>query len=209
MQKGITLIETVVAVTVLIFALGGPFLLAAKSLHTAAYAREEITASRLAEEGLEIVHNIRDNNSAESDVLPTPPIWLNLIDNGSGTNCATSAGNQECFIDITKQLAGGLNATIWNATAVNKCGAVVCTNSGETVYQSPAGFYAQFPNGNVPSGWKATSMKRVIRVMRGTTSPENREYTVVSEVTYIAGGGVRKVTLTDTLLNWFPELPIQ
>lgn len=189
MKRGITLIETVVAVTVLTFALGGPFLLAAKSLRSAAYAREEIAAARLGEEALEIIHNMRDNNSAR-DLAS----WVN--------NISTTCGGTGCFIDLRQQTTGVSGAgghTIWLGASLGNCASV----SACTVYQFTDGSYAQMAS--PPAGWKDTGMKRLVKV---TPVNASNEYTVDVEVDYPAGPQMRQIKLHDTIMNWFPVLPI-
>lgn len=187
MKRGITLIETVVAVTVLIFALGGPFLLAAKSLRSAAYAREEIAAARLAEEGMEVIHNMRDNNSARS-----VGSWVN--------NIATTCNTTGCLVDISQQQAGAANTSMWKSTSLATCGSVAAC----VVYADPTGMYRQVA-GAPPGGWVDTGMKRIVRV---TTSKAAAEYAIEVEVDYPVGAQTRKIVLRDTLMNWFPVLPI-
>ena len=185
MKKGITLIETVVAVTVLTFALGGPFLLAGKSLRSAAYAREEIAAARLGEEGLEAIHNMRDNNSSRS----VAGGWVNNI-----SACTTG-----CLFDATQQVASGAGVSLWGNAALTSCSGTGCE-----VYQNPAnGFYRQ--SASVPVGWLDTGMKRIIRITQVNASSE---YTVEVEIDYPAGPQIRQIMLHDTLMNWFPALPI-
>ena len=76
--RGITLIETVVAVTILVAAITGPMTLASQSLRASRDARNELMATHLAEEGVEIVHSLRDNNSA-TDVSATHTSWMNTL----------------------------------------------------------------------------------------------------------------------------------
>lgn len=59
---GFTLIETLVAVSVLLMALLGPLEIAAQSLRSAYYSRDQITAYYLAQEGIEYVRAVRDEN---------------------------------------------------------------------------------------------------------------------------------------------------
>lgn len=76
-QRGFTLIETFVAVTILVTAVAGPLTLAQKGLQSAILARDQLVASFLAQEGLEFVRERRDNNSLAS---PRPSDWLEGLD---------------------------------------------------------------------------------------------------------------------------------
>jgi len=200
MNKGITLIETVVAVTVLIMALGGPFLLAAKSLHSAGYAREEIAASRLAEEGLEVIHNMRDNNAAESDAGKK---WDDDM-----TSCTNG-----CVLDIAKLQNVAEPSSIWVTTgtyhALISCGGSECTGEQHRVYRHTSGLYRQFNlseyGGVPPTGYTPTQMTRIIKI-NAVGGLNNREYLVQSIVTYMAGNQLRTITLSDSLMNWFPSM---
>ena len=60
-KKGFTLIETMVAITVLMTAIVGPMEIASKALFSSYYARDQITAYYLAQEGIEIVRAKRDS----------------------------------------------------------------------------------------------------------------------------------------------------
>jgi type II secretory pathway pseudopilin PulG len=55
-----TLVETLVAVTVLLLSIAAPLSIAAKALFSAYYSRDQITAYYLAEEAIEYVKNSRD-----------------------------------------------------------------------------------------------------------------------------------------------------
>lgn len=59
-QRGFTLIETLVAISLLSVAIVAPMSLTSQSLSAAYYARDEITAFNLAQEGLEAVRAVRD-----------------------------------------------------------------------------------------------------------------------------------------------------
>lgn len=60
--RGMTLIETLVAITILTVAIVAPMSLTVKSLSAAYYARDQITAFHLAQEALESVRAVRDAN---------------------------------------------------------------------------------------------------------------------------------------------------
>jgi prepilin-type N-terminal cleavage/methylation domain-containing protein len=61
-SRGFTLLETMIAVTLLAVAIVAPMTLTSQSLASAYYARDQITAFYLAQEALEGVRNVRDNN---------------------------------------------------------------------------------------------------------------------------------------------------
>ncbi len=61
-NKGFTLIETLVAISVLVTALVAPLTLASQSLFAAVYAKDQITGFYLAQEAIELIREKRDNN---------------------------------------------------------------------------------------------------------------------------------------------------
>jgi prepilin-type N-terminal cleavage/methylation domain-containing protein len=69
--RAFTLIETLVALTIIVFAVSAPMTLASQSLSSAFYARDQITASHLAQEAIEVIRARRDANAiaiAQGDV---------------------------------------------------------------------------------------------------------------------------------------------
>lgn len=61
-MKGFTLIETLVAVTVLTLAVAGPFNALRGALLNSYIARDQLVATSLAQEGIEYVRSVRDAN---------------------------------------------------------------------------------------------------------------------------------------------------
>lgn len=93
-----TLLETLVAVAVLLMALLGPFAIAQQSLRSAYYARDQVTAFYLAQEGVEFVRAIRDENYLSGNP------WLETFD--------TVCTNTPCMVDFPnftfEQCQGGV-----------------------------------------------------------------------------------------------------
>jgi len=86
-NKGFTLLETIVAITVLTFAIMGPLELAARSIGLAIVSKNQITAFYLAQEAMEYVKNKRDGN-----FLAHGSDWLTGLD-----GCLGASG---CYTDI-------------------------------------------------------------------------------------------------------------
>jgi prepilin-type N-terminal cleavage/methylation domain-containing protein len=86
LSTGFTLIESLVAISLLTIAIVAPMSLTAQSLQSAIYARDQITAFYLAQEAIEAVRSIRDGqilkitqtpNASQSGVTVFGPIPLN------------------------------------------------------------------------------------------------------------------------------------
>lgn len=73
--QGFTIVETLVAITVLMIAIAGPLSVASRGLNAAVTARDQMTASFLAQESMEVIKNMRDNNVSAYD-LDGVTSWL-------------------------------------------------------------------------------------------------------------------------------------
>lgn len=100
-NNGFTLVESIVAIFILLIAIVMPMAVVARALFTANYAQDQITAVYLAQEGVELVRNVRDNN-----VLSGAALW----DQGSLSGCYTASG---CYVD-----------SVHNSSIVNVCSGV-------------------------------------------------------------------------------------
>jgi len=60
---GFTLLETLAAVSVLTFAIVGPLTLAYYSIRSSSVSQNQLTAFYLAQEAIEYIKNLRDNNA--------------------------------------------------------------------------------------------------------------------------------------------------
>jgi len=69
MNKGFTLIELLITITVISVGILGAYTAIQQAISTIDYARSRLTAAFLAQEGLEIIKNIRDTNLLEPGVV--------------------------------------------------------------------------------------------------------------------------------------------
>lgn len=84
--NGFSLLETMIAITVLLVAIMGPYTLATQSIAASNRAKNQTIAFFLAEEPMEFIHNIRDSNSFAGTG------WLNGLSNCRSPN--------QCYIDF-------------------------------------------------------------------------------------------------------------
>lgn len=70
-QKGFTLAELLIAIFVLTSGIIGAYIMIQNSISVATSARTKATASHLAQEGIEIIRNIRDTNFLERTSDPS------------------------------------------------------------------------------------------------------------------------------------------
>lgn len=62
---GFTLVETLVAISILMLVIIGPMTVVQKSMHNAYFANEQVTATFLAQQGIEAVRQLRDDEALE------------------------------------------------------------------------------------------------------------------------------------------------
>jgi prepilin-type N-terminal cleavage/methylation domain-containing protein len=98
-MRGFTLVETLVAITVVVTAMVGPLYAVQQSLNASRTAREQLIASSLAQEGVEYVRSIRDNNYLFVLRTSSPRSWLFGLDGTGGSVDCISA---TCVIDPTQ-----------------------------------------------------------------------------------------------------------
>lgn len=92
--EGFTLVETLVAVTVLLVVIIGPMTIAQKGIQNAYYAREQLIAVSLAQEAVEGIRELRDIQALkvyENSAVDTEA-WLPSTCGGG--NCAYVPGTQ-------------------------------------------------------------------------------------------------------------------
>jgi hypothetical protein len=65
--RGFSLIETLVAVSIMMLSVAGPLSVASRGLISAQFARDQITAFHLAREATELVRSRRDSNTLNED----------------------------------------------------------------------------------------------------------------------------------------------
>ena len=199
--KGVTFIETVVALAVIVGALVGPVTLVIRGLYDFGFVKNKLIALNLAGEGIELVRLIRENNAICIDKGANG--WtLNNWDrdyNGSGN----LAGSQRT-ID-----ANGIPATVLcNVSGTN----LVIQNPVMTTNNTCQALPLRIDgNGNYGYSGQLTIFTRCIDIQKpnvnesgpgGKTIDKKDMLDITSTVTWQDHGITRTITLTERLYNW-------
>jgi len=127
-ESGYTLVEVLVAISILLIALIGPITISFKSLQSSVYAREQATAQFLAQEGIEMVKAIRNDAYIEAvHNLSTDPTALDHawdwadVPNPKINECFGGSGCNIVVVptDVTKQMLDLIDVEKCNP--VSKC----------------------------------------------------------------------------------------
>lgn len=105
--SGFTIVETLVAITILMIAVSGPLVIATKSLNSARISKNQMIASYLAQESMEMVKNVRDGNMSEGSN------WLDGLGAGELT---PKCYDQSHVCDIN-----GIDLTLSGDVEVSEC----------------------------------------------------------------------------------------
>lgn len=125
------MIEVLVAISVLLIAIVGPMTIASKGLQSAQLAREENTATFLAQEGIEIVLNKRNAQVLEYLQNATPVTEAALWDWTTDVDCDPDSNATGCSVAIG---AGG-DSAITDCGSKEACRLYLGT-SGRMVYST-------------------------------------------------------------------------
>jgi len=174
-HRAFTLIETLVAIAVLMIAIVGPYSIANTAIVASRTTQNELIASYLAQEPIEFVRTVRDMNfsvriSGENP-YQQPFSYLDA--------CV----NQTCVIDSKSYY-------------INTCpmygGAYVCP----PLYKDENGLYNQQESG------EETIFTRSVQITDNVSYMYTHEATVTTTVSWSEHGVPRSYTLEETLYDW-------
>lgn len=187
--RAFTLIETLIAVTILTFALAGPFASANRALVASYIARDQLTASYLAQEGIEYVRLMRDNEYLafvqSGSATPSSSSWTDFI-SGSSAASITGCRATTCTLDpVLRSMGTG------SGFSLQPCSGASCT----PLYLA-AGLYTQRSD----LGGTQTVYTRTIQAVDIPSFPNDER--IVSKVTWTTRGQTYSITVTDHLTPW-------
>ncbi len=178
-HKGFTLIETLFAILIFSSALIALMTIAGRGISATANAEQTTTASYLAQEGIEVVRNMRDSNYNNN--LPWDNGFLGL-----GLGCTQAA---PCMIQYGTGTVPKLAACSGGACPV--------------VYQSQiTGFYEDQGSQSIPSQYTRTIYVKPAPLPLNSTISGVNEYEVTSTVAWTFKTIPHIVTLNTILKDW-------
>lgn len=182
---GFTLIETLIAVTILTLAVAGPLVTANRSIVAARISRDQLTASYLAQEGIEYVRAMRDNAYLAAyqagGTTISSAAWDNFLI-GSINQCRGAT----CMLDPSQPMGSG------SGFSLVPCSGSSCTPLRLTELADGTYGYTQ------ESGGTATPFTRTIEAIDVSAVDER----IVSTVSWSYHGVPYSVSATVHLTPW-------
>ena len=181
-QRGFTLVETLVAISILSLSIAATFTAAQSGIQNSTVAKDQTTAFYLAQEVMEYIKNVRDENALHSIKFPDAPrSWLHGIASVAGDPCHFG---KVCKIDIPLK-------------TVTNCGSAAITtnppNLCPVIKQDPVtNLFGYF------SGWTDTRFKIEIQ-LRNIVS--DVEVEVVITISWVSRAGAKFFQASETLFN--------
>jgi prepilin-type N-terminal cleavage/methylation domain-containing protein len=180
LSKGFTLIETLVAVTVLMVAIVGPYTIASKGLQSSLIAKDQDIAFNLAQDAVEYIRFVRDTNRLSSGN------WL--TGSGGGVNardltvCENAAG---CRVDSITDLQSSI---------------VDCSTDPNGVcepmqYDSSNGYFTY-------TSGAASIFTRTIQITTPIGGNANEAALTITVSWSDQAGITRSITVREDLFNW-------
>ncbi len=199
-RAGFTLIESLVAISILVGAVVGPLTLISRSIFSVRDAKDKLIAANLAQEGIEIIRGFRDSNVLRGCQNAGVSDWRALVDSSAGCTRLTGGGSpgSDWEIDVVSTSLSALSGTPRNL--------LLCqagTNTGLYAYSCPGD--------SSPIGTRfsrkitlITPPDEIITTVSPSVTIPSADIMQVSAVVYWTniGGAPQTHTQKDILYNW-------
>ena len=187
LNHGFTLVETLVAIAILVMAILGAFTAVQSGLSSSIFSKDQVIAFYLANEGIEQIRNIRDENA-----LNGRPWLAGIADLGSDPCNFNSSNSKTCMADAFN-----------NVVNLTRCG----NNWGScpVIQTDPnTGAYGYFVGGVDSIYKREIQITPISPVGCGNTNNPNTctEVSILVKVTWGKGLVTRTFNARENILNW-------
>ncbi|MBP6860133.1 MAG: type II secretion system protein [Candidatus Pacebacteria bacterium] len=191
--KAFTLVETLVAITVMTIATLAPFAAVQQVMRASNLSHDQLVASSLAQEAVEYVRFVRYTNwlkSEENEGGTGEYEPLKGLNGTSGPNCL---GTNTCTIDARKAPYSG--STLQGAAYCTASGANPCAR----LYRTAEGLYTQDAS---ETDGTANTQTEFLRTVSVDESTEGDGYVTVTVRVTWTDRGTHEIELEENLYNW-------
>lgn len=188
-QKGFTLLETLVAIFILLLALNSLFTLTTSNFFAAKYAKNESTGIYLAQEAIDYIRNDRDTTAFQNHDWNT--FLSHYGDYATLTECYSSDG---CAIDASNWDSPAMLGSI--LPSVLDCSPLCPAFSLED--NSNLGLYYTYDQSR-PATQRSTTIKRKVEL---SLANSGEELQIKVTVEWLNGEISRSVVTRASLLKW-------
>ncbi len=195
-QEGFSLVETLVAITILLMVIVGPMKISSSTAKSTSFSSEQVVAFFLAQEGVELAQKARDDLLLKHFIDPLDvnydanpwSTFVNTTSGGEYRNCFTEISSKGCGLELDD---GDVNGAL--KTPVN------CTSNGCALFYDSGGGRARYTYVNGPG----FVTKPYTRTIAFEETVGGREVKVVSTVTWRTGSqrAVQEVEVETYLYN--------
>jgi prepilin-type N-terminal cleavage/methylation domain-containing protein len=186
-KYGFSLIETMIALSILVMVITGPLTLASYSLKSASRAKDNFIAANLAQEGIELIRHYWTNNIIQCSVN-CDTAWLDDLRSPGPAECQTGKG---CYIDA-KNINGDGTQFILNKCTGSSCPPLNIDTGGFYNYSAVTGTN------------KVSNFTRTIIITPITPDVSAR---VRVEITWKEHGGTQSLVVEEIIFNWLRNTP--
>ncbi len=202
-RRGFTLIETMIAITILTLAMAGPLYTASRSIVAAQTSRDQLTASYLAQEGIEYARMMRDNQylaaySANSTNV-AGVAWNNFLHEDPALSGIDPSSIKRCIAPAVCSLDSAVLDPL-NTGVVEICTDGTCES--QPLYLGCAsGASCATPVYTKQTNLSESVRTPFVRTFQATEISPN-EVKIISTVSWDSHGTLYTVSASDHLTSW-------